>query len=542
MNNTDNVYSDLSTNIWNSMEKITYTYNGSTHTNYLGNYWDDYKEKYPYAGEIDSTGIWIQPYTIDSNTDYYPLIEQWENYNMSTELTVHNTDTGKSYSAIQAAIDDYDTKAGHTITVDSGTYNENVVLHKALSLIGNGLPTVDGKKRGDVIRITAGNCVVRGFRCINSAGPWTGGIKIESDYNVVEDNSCEYNNDGITILWSSNNVILNNTCNGNQYGGFSSWDSSNTTISGNTYKNNSYGINLDEHSSNNQLVNNTLINNSYGMIFYSDSSNNTITGNTARNNDYGIRLESSSNNTISGNNASDNNYGIDLWDSSNNKIYLNNFLNSDNVVSRNSTNIWNSAEKITYIYNSRQYTNYLGNYWSDYVFEGNDTNGYGIGDTPYSIYGDNDSYPLMVSWENYFAPTENIFDTGPSENPYPCISGTHNGIITLNQTITVQTLYTYPCAGTGGHTEYAKIYNDTWRIESVQWAGYREDWHNLTFPKPFKLHANEEYNYTLRTSSYPQIHHTNNLSTPTGFITCSEFTDANGKRYTDRMPAIKLCL
>jgi parallel beta-helix repeat protein len=73
INNADNVYPTGSINIWNSTLKMTYTYNGNTYTNYLGNYWDDYKEKYPDAEEIDSTGIWDTAYRIDSDESDHRL-------------------------------------------------------------------------------------------------------------------------------------------------------------------------------------------------------------------------------------------------------------------------------------------------------------------------------------------------------------------------------------------------------------------------------------------------------------------------------------
>ncbi|NQE45143.1 hypothetical protein C5S31_03850 [ANME-1 cluster archaeon GoMg2] len=132
-----------------------------------------------------------------------------------------------------------------------------------------------------------------------------------------------------------------------------------------------------------------------------------------------------------------------------------------------------------------------------------------------------------------------FFDTQQSENPYLSISGTHTGTIKPIQTIEVQKLYTYPCAGTGGHTESVRIYrNDL--DESASWIGYAEDWDTLTFDSSFTLEAGKTYNYEIITGSYPQIHHTDNLSTPAGFITCSEFRDVNGKRYSNWIPAIKL--
>jgi len=106
-------------------------------------------------------------------------------------------------------------------------------------------------------------------------------------------------------------------------------------------------------------------------------------------------------------------------------------------------------------------------------------------------------------------PLITIFDTDPGS--YPSISGTHNGTITPNQTIIATKLYTYPCAGTGGHTEYARIWNKTWNATAT-WEGYAGDWHNVTFDKLVVLLSNKTYNYTIRTGSYPQIHHTDNLS------------------------------
>ena len=133
-----------------------------------------------------------------------------------------------------------------------------------------------------------------------------------------------------------------------------------------------------------------------------------------------------------------------------------------------------------------------------------------------------------------------VFDTGAPANPYPSIFGTHNGTITPNQTITASKLYTYPCAGTGGHTEYARIWNESDWNATATWKGYVGDWHNITFDKTVVLLANETYDYIIHTGSYPQIHHTPALPTANSWINCTKFIDANGKKYTNWIPAIKL--
>ncbi len=138
-----------------------------------------------------------------------------------------------------------------------------------------------------------------------------------------------------------------------------------------------------------------------------------------------------------------------------------------------------------------------------------------------------------------FTCTATTFDTG--KGAYPSISGTHNGTITLNQTITVNKIYTYPCEGTGGHTEFAMIWNETGgQCAVAHWNGYVGDYHNITFNTSLTLKKGVVYNYTIRTGSYPQIWHTDALLTENGWVNCTKFTDANGRTYDNWIPAIRL--
>ena len=161
------------------------------------------------------------------------------------------------------------------------------------------------------------------------------------------------------------------------------------------------------------------------------------------------------------------------------------------------------------------------------------------------LYGsgaNNRSTELTVDWQTgTFDCTGScdVFDTGAGT--YPSIAGTHNGTITPYQDIVVDTMYTYPCPGTGGHSEHIRIWNESgWNV-TANWDGYDSDYHFIGFDTSFRLLAQQTYNYTIRTGSYPQVHHRSEVTTDSGVIRCDEFTDVNG-RVNKWVPAIRLFL
>jgi parallel beta-helix repeat protein len=160
------------------------------------------------------------------------------------------------------------------------------------------------------------------------------------------------------------------------------------------------GILLDAYSTCNRISGNKLEGNDYGINCWAYADNNDIIGNNiTANNLAGVWIVGSSGTNITLNTVADNGqYGISLETSSNSRIYHNDFINNVNqVYVYDSIGIWDNG------YPSG------GNYWSDY--SGVDSNGDGMGDTPYPIDENNqDRYPLMKPWTNIA-----ILDVSPSK-------------------------------------------------------------------------------------------------------------------------------
>ena len=316
-----------------------------------------------YTNTSASAGTWI--ISAVANNANGIAMQNWTWTVMAkSELPVHNINTGENFLTIQAAIDN--SSPGDEIHVDSGTYYENVVVNKALILLGerNLTTTIDGNGSEMVVEVVANEVVIERFRIQNGSN----GINVTSSYNMLIGNKVLNNSNGILLYYSSNNTLSGNTASNNSlYGIVLYYSSNNNMLIGNTASNNSItGIWLHYLSNNNTLFNNTVSNNSItGIILYSSSNNNTLIGNTVSN--------SSS--------------GIDLHYSSHNILYQNNlFGNTDQNAN-------------DYDGNNQWYWGTTGNYYSDYT--GTDSNGDGIGDTPYNISGGagaQDLYPLMQPW------------------------------------------------------------------------------------------------------------------------------------------------
>jgi parallel beta-helix repeat protein len=226
----------------------------------------------------------------------------------------------------------------YTFTSDIASDSDGVRIQRDNVIVDGAGYTVHGVGSSvgivlvDSINVTVKKMIIEGFS-------W--GILGSRSNNVICDNDIKDNGDGVVFYSATNWLITRNR------------------IAESTFQD---GIWLYGSSGVEVVGNDIRANPRAGVVFASGSQDNLVFDNNITENGIGI-----------------------LFDSGSNKVFHNNVIdNAVQAVKASSTscpNVWDDG------YPSG------GNYWSDYA--GTDTNGDGIGETPYIIDENNrDNYPL----------------------------------------------------------------------------------------------------------------------------------------------------
>jgi parallel beta-helix repeat protein len=289
---------------------------------------------------------------------------------------------------IQEAINAAD--AGDTIFVKRGTYIENPVINKSISLVGE-------DRDATVIDVTAGLKVQRDNVTVTGLTIFDGydGISVGANYCNISGNKIKQATHGIVVFGNNNH------------------------ITGNTLESIGLSSAIQLNYANENIVKNNYIESCVeGIQIWQNSNNNTITENTIKNcQDTAVNFQYSNNNKLIGNNITNSGLGTSIYGSNNNSICKNNYVNNTIQFSVN------EGYYLTFG-NPRSVNIISENYWSDY--NGTDANRDGIGgigDTPYVIDAYNqDNSPILLPI-SLATPTATTTPSppisGPTSSPTP---------------------------------------------------------------------------------------------------------------------------
>lgn len=215
---------------------------------------------------------------------------------------------GCAFTTIQAAIDA--AVDGDLVEVGSGTYSENVVVDKRITLrgvdTGEGLPAVNARSNGTGVVLKAGGIVLDGLYIVNAGQYPSAGIEVVSSDNIIEECS----------VWNSGH-----------WGIYLKGGSTNNTVSNSIASNNGNDGIMVFKAPGNRFRENTIVNNGYHGIQILESDNTVVERNVIGNNsNSGVSVETSGNAVVMGNIISYNSIGIQLKGSGIDRIGPNRFI------------------------------------------------------------------------------------------------------------------------------------------------------------------------------------------------------------------------
>jgi len=144
--------------------------------------------------------------------------------NAANNITIAQSNA--NYTSIQLAINS--ARPGDVIDVNSGTYSENVVVTKNVTLrghnTGGGLPEINAGGSGSAIIITGNDTTIEGFNLTNSGhcGCGNAGISVQSSNNTILSNIIYKNKYGVYIRQGKNNTLMSNDFINNNITGYDS--------------------------------------------------------------------------------------------------------------------------------------------------------------------------------------------------------------------------------------------------------------------------------------------------------------------------------